>query len=137
MTPILVIIPESTALAGAGATGCAVGSHACIGNIPALTPKPSIITKNTARKTGACAEESEYLARCLLSALGSITGAHTQGVYRRDTYTGLNWSEVPCVLAELGYMTNPEEDEKTAQREYQLLLARGIALGLCAYFETR
>lgn len=30
-TPILVMTPESTALAGAGATGCAVGSQPCSG----------------------------------------------------------------------------------------------------------
>ncbi len=88
------------------------------------------------RATGACAEESAYLARCLLSALKSVTGAHIQSVYKRDTYTGLNWSEVPCVLAELGYMTNPEEDENTARPEYQLLLAQGVAQGICQYFET-
>ena len=87
------------------------------------------------RNTGACAEESGRLARCLLDALRDMTDAHIQGVYRRDTYTGLNWSEVPCVLAELGYMTNPDEDKNTARAEYQLLLAQGIAKGICLYFE--
>ncbi len=46
--PAFVIIPESTAEAGEGATGCAVGSHACNGNMPALQPKPIDIRKNTA-----------------------------------------------------------------------------------------
>ena len=45
-TPPFVIIPESTALAGEGATGCAVGSQPCKGNIPAFPPKPIIIIKN-------------------------------------------------------------------------------------------
>ena len=42
-TPVLVSTPESSALAGAGATGCAWGSQMCSGNIPALVPKPSAI----------------------------------------------------------------------------------------------
>ena len=46
-TPAFVMTPDKTALAGAGATGWAVGSHPCIGNIPAFVPKPTII-KNTA-----------------------------------------------------------------------------------------
>ena len=44
-TPALVITPESTADAGAGATGCAVGSQPCIGNMPALVPKPRMTRK--------------------------------------------------------------------------------------------
>ena len=49
-TPIFTMIPDITALAGAGATGCAVGNHACIGNIPAFTPKPKIMA-NAATKS--------------------------------------------------------------------------------------
>lgn len=39
------------------------------------------------RKTGAMAEESAQLARCLLAAVGEYAGAQTQSVYKRDTYT--------------------------------------------------
>ena len=54
MMPPFVMIPESTADAGEGATGCAVGSQACRGNIPALQPKPSAIRKNTTRSRFSC-----------------------------------------------------------------------------------
>ena len=53
-TPHFVIIPERTALAGAGATGCAVGSHAWSGYIPALQPKPIIIPKYTTLRKFSC-----------------------------------------------------------------------------------
>ena len=39
-TPDLVSTPESSADAGAGATGWALGSQMCRGNMPALAPKP-------------------------------------------------------------------------------------------------
>ena len=39
-TPALVRMPESSAEAGAGATGCAFGSQMCRGNMPAFAPKP-------------------------------------------------------------------------------------------------
>ena len=39
--PLLVKMPDSSADAGAGATGWAFGSQMCSGNIPALAPKPA------------------------------------------------------------------------------------------------
>lgn len=85
------------------------------------------------RKTGACAEESAALGKILLDSVCEIAGARKTGVYQRDTYTGLNWSEVPCVLAELGFLTNPEEDEKLNDPEYQRLLVIGLATGMSRY----
>ncbi len=34
--------PDSTALAGTGATGCASGSHMCSSGKPTFTPRPAI-----------------------------------------------------------------------------------------------
>ena len=53
-TPALVITPLSTALAGAGAMGWAVGSQPCMGNIPALVPKPITVMSSTHRSSGPC-----------------------------------------------------------------------------------
>ena len=39
--PAFVITADSMALAGAGATECACGSHVCNGYIPAFTPNPT------------------------------------------------------------------------------------------------
>ncbi len=39
--PALSIAPESTALAGAGASGWASGSQTCSGQKPAFRPRPS------------------------------------------------------------------------------------------------
>ena len=54
MTPPLVMTPESTADAGAGATGWAVGSQDCMGIMPALAPKPTIIRQYTTSSMGRC-----------------------------------------------------------------------------------
>ncbi len=88
------------------------------------------------RKTGARAEESALLARCLLTAVGEDAGAQTQGVYKRDTYTGLNWSEVPCVLVELGYLSNAEEDVLLNDAAYQEKLALALVRGMIDYVNT-
>ena len=62
------------------------------------------------------------------------TGAKENGVFLRDTYTGLNWSEVPSILVECGYLTNPKEDVQLNDPLYQKLLAEGMVNGICDYF---
>lgn len=78
--------------------------------------------------------ESKRAAEALLPRMVEATGAKRRGVFERDTYTGLNWSEVPCILVECGYLTNPEEDEKLNDHDYQLKLAEGMVEGICDYF---
>lgn len=85
-------------------------------------------------RTGAIAEDSYAAAQAILPAMTEATGARADGIFRRDTYTGLNWSEVPCILVEMGYMSNPDEDEKLGDPAYQQLLAEGMAEGICAWF---
>lgn len=87
------------------------------------------------RATGACAEESYAASEAILPAMAGATGANAQGIFKRDSYTGLNWSEVPSILVEMGYMSNAEEDEKLCDPEYQSLLVEGMVEGICVYFE--
>ncbi len=86
------------------------------------------------RASGACQAESEAAAYALLDQMVKATGAKRRGVYKRDSYTGLNWSTVPSILVEMGYLTNPEEDVKLNSPEYQDKLVEGYVEGICAYF---
>lgn len=87
------------------------------------------------RKNGEKQEESEAAAKVLLEAMCEATGAKARGVFLRDTYTMNNWATVPCILVEMGFMSNPEEDEKLNAPEYQELLVQGMVEGICRYFE--
>ncbi len=53
-TPAFVITPDSTADAGEGAAGCAVGSQPCSGYRLAFAPKPSSITPPIASTKPSC-----------------------------------------------------------------------------------
>ena len=86
------------------------------------------------KSSGEGAEESYAISEVLIAAMGEATGANTESVHVRDTYSGLNWSTVPSILVEMGYMSNPDEDEKLCSPEYQSELVHGMVDGLITYF---
>ena len=86
------------------------------------------------KSSGEGAEESYAISEVLIAAMGEATGANTESVHVRDTYSGLNWSTVPSILVEMGYMSNPDEDEKLCSPEYQSELVHGMVGGLITYF---
>ena len=87
-----------------------------------------------ARKTGDCQAECERAANLVIEAICAATGARRDGVFLWDTYTGQNWSTVPCIMVEMGYMSNPEEDRKLNDPAYQDLMVEGMVNGICEYF---
>lgn len=79
-------------------------------------------------------EESNKLAENVLHSYCQATGFADQGVVTNDTMTGLNWSEIPVMILEMGFMTNEHDDTKMADASFQDQMAEGIAEGIDAYF---
>lgn len=78
-------------------------------------------------------EDSRRLSELVLDSYTEVTGIRRQYVQETDTMTGINWCTVPVTIIELGFMTNPEEDRKMQDDEFQKLMVQGIADGLEAY----
>lgn len=73
---------------------------------------------------------SAEAGRTVLDCVIEATGAQDRGVVERSDLTGFNWSEVPCILIEMGFMSNPEDDKLLASAEYQEKLCSGMAEGI-------
>lgn len=79
-------------------------------------------------------DESYSLSAHVLDELVAATGAKKRKVWETDTMSGINWASVPTTIVEMGFMSNPAEDEKMQTEEYQNQIAVGIANGIDAYF---
>jgi N-acetylmuramoyl-L-alanine amidase len=79
--------------------------------------------------TGDVYSESKRAARLVQAELVRALGFPDRGLQERSDFTGFNWADVPVILAELGFMTNPTEDRLLATSSYQSRAAMGLCRG--------
>ena len=79
-------------------------------------------------------ESSRKLSDCVLDGLVTSTGCKKRQVIEVDSMSGINWSQVPTTIIEVGYLSNKDEEAKLVTDDYQQLIAKGIADGLDNYF---
>ena len=56
-----------------------------------------------------------------------------RGIQERSDFTGFNWADVPVILVELGFMTNPIEDRALARDAVRARAALGLCRGTLVY----
>ncbi len=78
--------------------------------------------------------KSNSLAALLADRMCARTGAQNRGVLQDDGMTGINWCTIPVAIVEMGFMSNPTEDQLLGDPAYQTKLALGMADGIDAYF---
>ena len=80
---------------------------------------------------------SKRLGELVLKHTVSETGARNRGIVVRDDMTGFNWSEVPVILFEMGFMSNAEDEKLLAADDYQNKIVGGIIAGILEYYEIK
>ncbi|MBO4375158.1 MAG: N-acetylmuramoyl-L-alanine amidase [Lachnospiraceae bacterium] len=83
------------------------------------------------------ASSSQSLAKNVINSYCAKTGMKNRGMQLNDGMTGLNWSQVPVTIIEMGFMTNPSDDQLMETESFQQSAAEGIADGIDAYFASR
>jgi N-acetylmuramoyl-L-alanine amidase len=77
--------------------------------------------------------ESKRAARIVQRDLRAALGFPDRGLQERSDFTGFNWADVPVILVEMGFMTNPTEDRLLATTAYQRRAAVGLCRGTLRY----
>lgn len=80
------------------------------------------------------AKKSKKLATKLIDEYCDATGIYKRGIVVRNDLTGTNWSKMPTVLIECGFMSNPTEDRKLNNAAFQKKMVKGMVNGIDAYF---
>lgn len=73
---------------------------------------------------------SKRYGQVILKDLVAEAGMYNRGVTERSDLTGFNWSKVPVVLVELGFMSNIDEDNLLNNVAYEDKLAKGLCNGI-------
>ncbi len=76
---------------------------------------------------------SRRVARLVQSEVVHALGFPDRGLQERSDFTGFNWADVPVILVEMGFMTNPTEDRLLATAAYQHRAAVGLCRGALGY----
>jgi N-acetylmuramoyl-L-alanine amidase len=72
---------------------------------------------------------SRRAAELVQAELVRTLGFPDRGIQERSDFTGFNWADVPVILVELGFMTNPAEDRALARPAVRQRAAVGLCRG--------
>lgn len=76
--------------------------------------------------------EGEKYAGIMQEVLRTVDQGNTKQPKADDTYYLLKKTEIPIIIIECGFLSNPEEAEKLTTKEYQKEMAQAIVDGITA-----
>lgn len=81
--------------------------------------------------------ESLQISQTIVNKMRENQQVEVNGIKFRDDLSGFNWSQVPGVLLELGFMSNPEEDKKLSDSQYVNSLLQSVTDSVEAYRKNK
>lgn len=88
-----------------------------------LIPDNSVNTKDVI-------DESKRCGNIILNILIKEVNMKNRGLSPRSDMVGFNFSEVPVVLVEVGFLSNEKEDRLLSTQQYQYKIAQALADGI-------
>ncbi len=79
--------------------------------------------------------EAIDIASSVQESLLSIDANNKREIKKNDTYYMLKYSDVPTIIVECGFLTNPAEAEKLQSEEYQYEIAFAICEGIIKWLD--
>ncbi|QFY02238.1 N-acetylmuramoyl-L-alanine amidase [Bacillus cereus] len=81
--------------------------------------------------------ESLQISQTIVNKMRENQQVKVNGIKFRDDLSGFNWSKVPGVLLELGFMSNHEEDKKLSDPQYVNSLLQSVTDSVDAYRKSK
>ncbi|MGW6191648.1 N-acetylmuramoyl-L-alanine amidase [Bacillus cereus] len=81
--------------------------------------------------------ESFQVSQTIVNKMRENHQVKVNGIKFRDDLSGFNWSKVPGVLLELGFMSNPEEDKKLSDPQYVNSLLQSVTDSVDEYQKNK
>jgi len=104
--------------------------HADSNNDSSITGASMLVPAAINENTKAIYDESKRCATIVLNALISEALMKNRGVVEHRDMTGFNWSKVPVILVEMGFLSNAREDNLLNSEEYENKIALGLLKGI-------
>lgn len=81
--------------------------------------------------------ESLQISQTIVKKMRENQQVKINGIKFRDDLSGFNWSKVPGVLLELGFMSNHEEDKKLSDPQYVNSLLQSVTDSVDEYRKSK
>jgi N-acetylmuramoyl-L-alanine amidase len=105
----------------------------CDGSTSGTTGTHTLYPAYHAGWTSDIYKSSLRLAKLVQAGLVGSLGFPNRGLDPRSDITGFNWADVPVILPELGFLTNPGEDRVLASSAGQQEAAVGMCRGILRF----
>ncbi|MCB2353278.1 N-acetylmuramoyl-L-alanine amidase [Clostridium estertheticum] len=92
----------------------------------------SMLVPTDTKNTDPIYKLSKQYGQVVFRNLINNVGMNDRGVVERDDMTGFNWSKVPVILVEMGFLSNTSEESLLITESYQDKVAKGLAEGIDA-----
>lgn len=110
--------------------------HADSADVSSVNGASILVPEAINSNTKAIYDQSKLYGKTIIDTFCEETNAKNRGVSERSDMTGFNWSKVPVVLMEMGFLSNPEEDKLLSSKDYQDKCANALAKAIEKCFNT-